>query len=34
MSDFYCQDCRRWNNGSCCVGCLKIDPANVRWMTE
>lgn len=34
MSEWYCPDCRKWNGGSCCSGCLKINPADVRWMSE
>lgn len=34
MAEWYCFDCHRWANGLCCPGCLKIDPANVRWMSE
>lgn len=34
MAEFYCTDCRKWNRQLVCSGCLKVDPANVRWMTE
>lgn len=34
MSEWYCQTCRKWNGHSCCTGCLKINPADVRWMSE
>jgi hypothetical protein len=34
MSEWYCEQCRKWNGHSCCTGCLRINPADVRWMSE
>lgn len=34
LPEWYCWDCKRWVNGLCCPGCLKIDPDNARWATE
>lgn len=32
--EWYCERCRRWVNGACCPGCLRIDPASARWMAQ
>lgn len=34
LPEWFCFDCHRWVNGLCCPGCLKIDPANVRWASQ
>lgn len=34
MAEWYCHACQRWVSGLCCPGCLKIDPASVRWMSR
>jgi hypothetical protein len=34
VAEFYCQQCRKWNRGACCTGCLQIDPAQARFMFE
>lgn len=34
MSEWYCQDCRRWSGTICCAGCLRMNPADVRWMSR
>ena len=34
LPEWFCSDCHRWVNGLCCPGCLKIDPANVRWASQ
>lgn len=33
MSEWYCDDCRRWAGTSCCPACLRINPADAPWMT-
>lgn len=32
--EWFCHSCRRWVNGLCCSGCLRCDPASVRWATR
>ena len=34
MSEWYCDDCRRWSGTTCCVSCLRINPGDARWMTK
>ena len=33
MAEWFCRNCNRWAGGLCCPGCLRIDPASVRWMS-
>lgn len=34
MAEWYCNGCRKWNGRSICTACLRINPADARWMTE
>ena len=33
-TEWFCTACQRWSGTTCCAGCLRINPADVRWMTE